>query len=120
MQHTDDGNRGSRRGRGTVMVSLALVAAASCANGPTEHDDPTTVQGAAPAPLAPQLDPTTIPRFAHDMPRLFTYEPTIVRNGAGQVIRRDYTISIAKFTEQQLPPSFPATLLFGYGSNVRI
>jgi len=112
------------------MVSLALVTATSCANGPDNgpgngtakgpEDDTTTVQGAATATLAPQLDPHTIPRFAHEMPRLFTYEPTIVRNGAGQVIRRDYTISIAKFTEQQLPPSLPATLLFGYGSNVRV
>ena len=70
------------------------------------------------AALAPQLDPTTIPRFAQEMPRFSTYEPTVVRNGSGQVTSRDYTVHIAKFTEQQLPPGFPSTLLFGYGGDV--
>ena len=113
------------RGRGTFTISLALLAATSCANrsdnGTTnEADDTTTVQGAVTAALAPQLDPTTIPRFAHQMPRFATYEPTIVRNGSGQITSRDYTVHIAKFTEQQLPPGLPATLLFGYGGDVRV
>jgi len=106
------------RGRGAVTVSLALVAATSCDTTPGEEI--TATQSAVTATLAPQLDPTTIPRFAQEMPRFSTFEPTLVRNQAGTVIRRDYSVSIAKFTEQQLPPGFPATLLFGYGGNARL
>ena len=36
----------------------------------------------------------------------------------GQITRKDFTVRMAKFNDQQLPPGFPSTLLFGYGGNV--
>ena len=113
------------RGTGGIAAGLALLTVTSCANAPGDptanaDEETTTTHSAVTSALAPQLDPTTIPRFAHDMPRLATYEPTVVRNSSGQITSRDYTVTVAKFTEQQLPPGFPQTLLFGYGSNVRV
>ncbi len=72
------------------------------------------------ATLAPMLAATSIPRFATEMPRLPTFVPTLIKNAAGQVIRKEFTVRIAKFTEQQLPSQFPATLLFGYGGDTRV
>jgi len=63
--------------------------------------------------LAPLLPATQIPRFQTQLPRFFTYAFT--RDAQG---RRRYTIRIAKFKEQELPPGFPSTPLFGYGGNV--
>jgi len=65
--------------------------------------------------LAPLLPATQIPRFQSQLPRFFTYAYT--RNAQGH---RDYTLHIAKFNEQQLPPGFPSTPLFGYGGNVYV
>ena len=62
---------------------------------------------------APELNPSTIPRFQTPFQRFYTYAAT--RNGAGQ---NEYTVQINTFQEQQLPPGFPATPLFGYGGNV--
>jgi len=103
-----------------VTLGMALMGAFSCSSAPEGADTATgTVTSAATAAQAPLLDPTTIPKFVNQMPRFDTFEPTVVRNAAGQITSRDYTVHIAKFTEQQLPPGFPATLLFGYGGNVR-
>jgi FtsP/CotA-like multicopper oxidase with cupredoxin domain len=68
--------------------------------------------------LAPLLPATQIPRFQSQLPRFFTYAPSITRNAQGQPTRKDYTVRIAKFNEQQLPPGFPTTPLFGYGGDV--
>ena len=67
---------------------------------------------------APEIVPSTIPRFATQLPRFFTYAPTLTRNAQGQVTRKEFTVRMAKFNDQQLPPGFPSTLLFGYGGNV--
>jgi FtsP/CotA-like multicopper oxidase with cupredoxin domain len=117
---------------GGATIALALFGAASC--GQQGPDDGTqTRQGAVTAAtggttgsggsggsgaggedgLAPLLPATQIPRFANEMPRFFTY--AFGRNAKGH---RDYQLHIAKFNEQQLPPSFPTTQLFGYGSTV--
>lgn len=112
---------GRIKGGGAFAIGAAMLGGASCGVAPEQ--EVSAVQSAVTAAaetLAPQLDPTTIPKFAHQMPRFSTFEPTVVRNTAGVVVRRDYTVRIAKFTEQQLPPGFPATLLFGYGGNVRL
>jgi FtsP/CotA-like multicopper oxidase with cupredoxin domain len=72
-----------------------------------------TDQGAATPSTAPELDPTTIPRFATNLQRFFPFVAT--RNGAGQ---NEYTVQINTFRAQQLPPGFAQTTLFGYGGNV--
>jgi hypothetical protein len=85
----------------------------------TESSDVVTAKEQAAPGLAPMLAASAIPRFATQMPRLPTFVPTLVKNAQGQVIRKEFLARIAKFTQQQLPPGFPATLLFGYGGNVR-
>lgn len=70
-------------------------------------------------PLAPVLDARAIPQFVQEMPRLPTFEPTLVRNAAGKVIEKKFNVSIAKFEAQILPPPFPKTPSFGYGGLVR-
>jgi FtsP/CotA-like multicopper oxidase with cupredoxin domain len=120
-----------KRGRARRWASLAAVSACAtalsgavaCSGGDATEDG--ALEGIAqdksgtPATLAPILDPTTIPRFVNQMPRLPTFVPTLIKNSSGQVIRKEFTVRIAKFTTQQLPPGFPSTLLFGYGGNVR-
>ena len=60
----------------------------------------------------------SIPRFQTQLPRFFTYAPTLTRNAQGQVTRKDFTVRMAKFNDQQLPSGFPSTPLFGYGGDV--
>jgi FtsP/CotA-like multicopper oxidase with cupredoxin domain len=94
--------------------------------------DPSGGEGAAPLevaeaqkevgpPSADQvpLDPATIPRFAHELPIPRTFAPTEIRSG-GQVIRHEYTVSVAQTLVQALPPGFPATTVFAYGGRVKI
>ncbi|HVR21183.1 MAG TPA: multicopper oxidase domain-containing protein, partial [Polyangiaceae bacterium] len=103
-----------------ASVSTLLGAVACGGLDPTGNDSSeSSVATEQDLVLAPVLDATTIPRFATQMPRLLTYVPTLIRNGAGQVIRKEFTVRIAKFNQQQLPSGFPSTQLFGYGGNVR-
>lgn len=67
--------------------------------------------------LAPMMDPNTIPKFVNQMPRLPVYAPKLIKNSSGKLVRKEFTVRIAKFAEQQLPPGFPATPLFGYGGD---
>lgn len=61
------------------------------------------------------LDPTTIPKFENELvgpPPVF--QPNVVTN-QGKVIRHDYTVSMASFTQQILPPSMKLmTPVWGY------
>jgi len=105
-----------------ILGCVAAIGALGCSgvdgtvNGSGEES--VVKQSAAVVALAPQLDPTTIPKFVNQMPRLPTYEPTLIKDARGSVIRKEFTVRIAKFSEQQLPPTFPQTPLFGYGGNV--
>jgi FtsP/CotA-like multicopper oxidase with cupredoxin domain len=107
-------------------VVLALVGVAACGQVDgdealeTRHGAMTTGVGGAGGTgaggedgLAPLLPATQIPRFQNQLPRFFTYRFT--RNAQGE---RLYNVRVAKFTDQQLPPGFPATPLFGYGGDV--
>src|ERR1051325_11905943 len=105
---------------GGAAVVLALFGAASCGQQP---GDATETQGAVvPAAngpgQAPGIPPATIPRFQNQLPRFFTYAPTLTRNAQGQVTRKEFTVRMAKFNEQQTPSGFPSTPLFGYGGDV--
>ena len=119
---------GKRSRRSTLIALVAAGAATLGGAAACGGIDPTGGEESTDAPvsteqsvtLPPILDPTTIPRFVNQMPRLLPYVPTLVKNGAGQVIRKEFTVRIAKFSAQQLPSGFPATQLFGYGGNVRL
>src|SRR5947209_13193490 len=93
-----------------LAMSLVLVGGAACDNAPA----PTASDESLATPsTAPELDPTTVPRFQTNFQRFYSYAPT--RNGAGQ---NEYTVQINTFQTQQLPAGFPQTTLFGYGGNV--
>jgi len=106
---------------GGAAALLALFGAAACGQQPGEAIE-TKVGAVVPSAngpgQAPEIPPATIPRFQTQLPRFFTYAPTLTRNAAGQITKKDFTVRIAKFTEQQLPSGFPATPLFGYGGDV--
>ncbi|HLF26528.1 MAG TPA: carbohydrate-binding protein [Anaerolineae bacterium] len=73
-----------------------------------------------PPPGQVPLDPLTIPKFAQELaiPRVFA--PTLITNPQGQVIRHEYTVSVAQTQAQMLPPGFPATNVFAFGGQVKI
>ncbi|HEU4535673.1 MAG TPA: hypothetical protein VFS00_16210, partial [Polyangiaceae bacterium] len=72
----------------------------------------------APSPTQVPLDPLTIPKFAHELPIPRTFLPKEIKQN-GQVIRHEYTVSVAQTTVQALPPGFPATTVLAYGGLVR-
>ena len=102
------------------MVSVgAIGGAVACGAAEDGSDDGTAWQEATPA-LAPRLDPLTIPKFKNQLQRFFTYEPTLIRNSQGRVIRKEFTVRIGTFDDQQLPAPLPKTRLFGYGGDVKV
>jgi FtsP/CotA-like multicopper oxidase with cupredoxin domain len=85
----------------------------------------TSVNGQAPlagnpSPDQVPLDPTTIPKFAHELaiPRVFV--PTQIRDSRGRVIRNEYTVSVAHTQVQMLPPGYPMTTVRAFGGQVKI
>src|SRR4051812_8508046 len=131
---------GTTRCTGAVL-GLTLLGVASCGQPGAPGDNEATgvrqsaltaagggsgdaaVTGAGGGPangpgLAPEIPPNQIPRFQNQLPRFFTYAPKLTRNAQGQVTRKEFTVRIAKFNEQQLPSGFPSTPLFGYGGDV--
>jgi FtsP/CotA-like multicopper oxidase with cupredoxin domain len=102
-------------------MALALFGAASCGQQPGDEATVTLQSAVVPSAngpgQAPEIPPASIPRFATQLPRFFTYAPTLTRNAQGQVTRKEFTVRMAKFNDQQLPSGFPSTPLFGYGGN---
>jgi spore coat protein A len=103
-----------------LAVGLLAALSAACSTASESKADIARVQEPVSQTLAPELPATSIPRFQTQLQRFFTYAPTLTRNAQGQVTRKEYTVQIAKFQAQQLPPGFPATPLFGYGGNVLV
>jgi FtsP/CotA-like multicopper oxidase with cupredoxin domain len=91
--------------------------AAACGGAPNAASDEELTQKVTPAALAPRLDPNTIPKFVNQLTRPATFQPTLIRDANGNVIRKEYTIEVAKFQQQMLPPGFPMTPLSGFGGN---
>ncbi len=106
-------------GPGLALAALASLGATSCGQQGDQGaaDEIVTHQAAVTATELPEMAAASIPRFQTQLPRFFTYAPTLTRNAQGQVTRKEFTVRMAKFTDQQLPPGFPATQLFGYGGN---
>jgi FtsP/CotA-like multicopper oxidase with cupredoxin domain len=111
-------------GHRSLALALGILTGVSCASAPDHQADDQAAEEARkpkpPKPLAPKLDPATIPKFVNQMPRMFTYHPKIVTDAFGSPIRKEFTVDMAKFEDQELPPPFPKTLLFGYGGDVLV
>jgi len=116
-EHAPFGRRGG--GFTAAAAGLALLVAPACGDveGPSSAQPATSVTQAATATPAPKMDPNTIPKFAHELTRFHTYAPTLIKQN-GITVQKEYTVEIAKFSAQQLPPGFPQTPLFGYGGQV--
>src|SRR5687767_9383474 len=77
-----------------VGIPVVLVASWAEGCGQTTDDEPPHGHQQAAAAQTP-LDPTTIPKFAHELPIPRVFAPTLITSG-GRVIRREQTISIAQ------------------------
>jgi spore coat protein A len=99
-----------------VTVTALLVSAF----GFTFFDNRIAAQGGTPSPDQVPLPPAQIPMFAHELPIPRTFAPTVIRNRSGNVIRHEYTISVAETRVQMLPPGLPMTTVHAYGGPVKI
>jgi spore coat protein A len=99
-----------------ALAPLGLWAGCSADDG-----NDATAEQAVGRPSADQvpLDPLAIPKFAHDLPIPRVFAPTVITSG-GQVVRHEYTVSIAQTLVQMLPPEFPQTNVLAYGGQVKI
>ncbi|HEX5100774.1 MAG TPA: carbohydrate-binding protein [Polyangiaceae bacterium] len=64
------------------------------------------------------LSPTSIPKFAHELPIPRVFAPSVV--GMGPMLHHEYTVSVQKTTVQMLPPGFPDSTVLAYGGEVKI
>jgi spore coat protein A, manganese oxidase len=108
----------------SIGIGSALVALlAGCEGAPDaeENEAIVTITAAVgdPSPNQVPLDPTTIPQFVNQLPIPRTFAPTLIMQN-GQVVRRDYTVNVAKTLVQMLPPGFPQTNVLAYGGQVII
>jgi hypothetical protein len=64
------------------------------------------------------LDPASIPKFAHELaiPRVYAPRQIVER---GQIVRQEFSVSVAQSTAPMLPPDFPATTVIAYGDAER-
>lgn len=63
------------------------------------------------------LNPNNIPKYVNQLVVPPVYEPTVIKDPiTGKVKSHDYQVTISQFTQQILPPGFPETTVFGYGS----
>jgi len=66
------------------------------------------------------LNPLTIPKWVNQLdgpPPV--YAPTVVTDGAGNVIRHEYKVNMTSFTQQVLPLGMPMTPVWGYGGEAK-
>jgi spore coat protein A len=111
----------------TRIVTCVLILTASfwsltgCDMSDLDEEELGETEQAAGPPSTSQvpLDPLTIPRFAHELTIPRTFAPTVITQN-GQVIRHEYTVTIAQTTAQLLPPGFPTSTIMGYGGQVKI
>ena len=53
--------------------------------------------------------------FTTQLPIPKTFAPTVIRNGSGQIIRNEYTITDSQTQVQMLPAGFPTTTVLAMG-----
>jgi spore coat protein A, manganese oxidase len=117
----EEGTMKSRNfGCANVAVVIGAMSLCQCV-GPqsgTNDDQTTTVTAAVGQPSADEtdLDPTTVPKFAQQLPipQIWTGAP-VVQNG--KTVQVNYSLSVVQTTEQQLPPGFPATTVLAYNGS---
>jgi spore coat protein A len=79
-------------------------------------------------PLAPTMDPKKIPKFVNQLPIPPVYEPTLIYNSTGHLVRYEITVNMTEFYQQILPAvdakgrptGFPMTKVWGYEGLVNI
>lgn len=125
-------NRSAVLSRRTLIGVGGMIVAGGTAfalpRGPKPPTRPTTVMGAAmlrdaqPSPsTSPNpvpggtLDPLTIPKYVTELPRLGVMPVTGTSSYKGSPVDT-YVIAARQFTQQMLPPNYPKTTVFGYGS----
>jgi FtsP/CotA-like multicopper oxidase with cupredoxin domain len=101
---------------GLAVAWLPLV---GCLDSPNEVSQSKQAVG-SPSVNQVLLDATTIPQFVNQLTIPATYAPTVIKDSHGNVIRHEYTVTVAQTTAQILPPGFPATTIMAYGGNVKI
>ncbi len=99
-----------------AVVSLAVISK-GCSDRSTSIGKSTSASGPPSANQVP-LDPTTIPMFVTQLPIPHVFAPTVIRDGSGQVIRNEYTITDSETTVQMLPAGFPNTTVLAMGGPV--
>ncbi|HSY38460.1 MAG TPA: hypothetical protein VLA79_03000, partial [Polyangia bacterium] len=87
---------------------------AGCLSGDPQNGSVTEKTAAIglPPPNEQNLDGPNIPKFATQLPILPVWQPTVIKNSSGQVIRNEYTISDSEANVQMLPAGFPSTTVF--------
>jgi spore coat protein A len=105
-----------RNQRSMTLTASVVAVALTVGCGPKQTHKRSAIKGIQKAGLPPPnevpLDPTTIPQFATQLPILPVWAPTVIRNGSGQVIRNEYTITDSEASAQMLPSGFPQTTVF--------
>ncbi len=108
------------RSRATLAgITIAWLPLVGCIDN---GDDVSQTKQAVGTPSVNQvpLDPTTVPQFVNQLMIPQTYAPTVIKDSHGNVIRNEYTVTVAQTTAQVLPSGFPATTVMAYGGNVKI
>jgi FtsP/CotA-like multicopper oxidase with cupredoxin domain len=86
----------------------------SCgAPAPGDGPSATTEQRVGSSADEVPLDPTTVPKFAHQLPIPELWTGTNVTHN-GRVTQVNYRLSVVEATQQMLPPGFPATTVLAY------
>src|SRR5258708_5656924 len=101
-----------------AVVSLALTSKGCGVQSPGDKLSTSTAASGPPSASQVPLNPTTIPKFVTQLPIPPVFEPTVIRDGSGQVIRNEYTITDSLTTVQMLPAGFPNTTVLAMGGPV--
>jgi spore coat protein A len=107
---------------GAILLSVATLAMVSkgCGDQSTATTESVTSAIGQPSQTQTALDATTVPQFVNQLPILPVFAPSRVnRNGAGQVISNEYTVTDTEGTVQMLPAGFPATNVLAMGGTVQ-
>jgi FtsP/CotA-like multicopper oxidase with cupredoxin domain len=96
-----------------VGVGAPAILTEGCSSAPKESSASITEAIGPISSSEVPLDPTTVPKFAHDLLVPATWAPTPIVSG-GQVIRNEYTLAVTQTTAQMLPPGFPASTVIAY------
>jgi spore coat protein A, manganese oxidase len=119
---------------GVVASGVSAVLAWGCSSaGPAGPEAVGSAKSAVGSPsLAEQdLDPTTVPKFAQQLPIPMVWTGTPVTSG-GKTVQENYSLAVAQANQQMLPPvppigpnaqmttALPATVVIGYQGSAHV